>query len=151
MVFKFLGMEEKTSLDKKIELKDINSSTEMCMCKGELGFYKINKLLILSNLEDLWSTLWDKVSWKKKIQKFLASMNNSFIITHFYSYIYLFIMKIWWKLISIITVKKRTSRRKQKLLKYLYAFLFRTLPRSIIHAKIFAKTIIVLQVCSECY
>lgn len=29
MVFKFLGMEEKTSLDKKIELKDINSSTEM--------------------------------------------------------------------------------------------------------------------------
>lgn len=51
MVFKFLGMEEKTSLDKKIELKDINSSTEMC--KGELGFYKINKLLILSNLEDL--------------------------------------------------------------------------------------------------
>lgn len=32
MVFKFLGMERKTSLDKKIEFKDINSWTEMCMC-----------------------------------------------------------------------------------------------------------------------
>lgn len=75
-------------------------------------------------------------------------MNNSSIITHFYSYIYLFnenLMKI-----DFNNYRKK-EQVKQKLLKYLYAFLFRTLPRSIIHAKIFAKTIIVLQVCSECY
>lgn len=97
MVFKFLGMEEKTSLDKKIELKDINSSTEMCMCKRELGFYKIDKLLILS-IQKIYDLFYEiKSLEKKKIQKFLALMNNSSIITHFYSYIYLFnenLMKI---------------------------------------------------------
>lgn len=34
MVFKFLGMEEKTSLDKKIELKDINIQ-QKCVCVKE--------------------------------------------------------------------------------------------------------------------
>lgn len=64
-------MEEKTSLDKKIKLKDINS-LEMCMCKRELGFYKINKLLILSN-QKIYDLLYEIKSFekKKKIQKFL--------------------------------------------------------------------------------
>lgn len=64
MVFKFLGMEEKTSLD-KIELKDINSSTEMCMCKRELGFYKIDKLLILS-IQKIYDLLYEIKSLEKK-------------------------------------------------------------------------------------
>lgn len=64
-------MKEKTSLDKKIKLKDINS-LEMCMCKRELGFYKINKLLILSN-QKIYDLLYEIKSFekKKKIQKFL--------------------------------------------------------------------------------
>lgn len=84
-------MEEKTSLDKKIKLKDINSSTEMCMCKRELGFYKMNKLLILSN-QKIYDLLYEiKSLEKKKNTKIsLALMNNFSIITHFYSYIYLF-------------------------------------------------------------
>lgn len=67
------------------------------MCKRELGFYKIDKLLILS-IQKIYDLLYEiKSLEKKKIQKFLALMNNSSIITHFYSYIYLFnenLMKI---------------------------------------------------------